>query len=109
MPVAQAQHGVGGGRGLQAIQSRHRAGRWPGLSAEMRTVASLFLARYEEVAGGELLGDHEDLTAHTGCLLLARTDGKSPAAFLDPQSVAVAREAGLALLRTPELGLWQWS
>ena len=49
------------------------------------------------------------MTAHTGCLLLARTDGKSPAAFLDPPSVAVARAAGFALLRTPELGLWQWT
>jgi 5-methylthioribose kinase len=82
--------------------------RWPELAGEMRSIANAFLASYEAVAG-ELLGDHADLTAHTGCLLLARTDGKSPAAFLDPPSVAAARAAGLGLLGSPELGLWQWS
>jgi 5-methylthioribose kinase len=83
--------------------------RWPALEPEMRRVADAFLARYEEVAGRELLGGGEYVTAHTGCLVLARTDGKSPAAFLDPPSVVAARAAGLALLRTPERGLWQWT
>jgi 5-methylthioribose kinase len=82
--------------------------RWPALETELNALADAFLGRYEEVAGGELLGGHADITAHTGCLLLARTDGKSPAAFLDAPSVAVARAAGLALLGTPERGLWQW-
>jgi len=81
--------------------------RWPGLSSDMRSIADAFLARYEEIAGRKLLGSDEFVAAHTGCLLLARTDGKSPAAFLDPPSVEAARAAGLALLHTPELGLWQ--
>jgi hypothetical protein len=83
--------------------------RWPELAPQLRAVADAFLARYEEVAGRDLLGSDEYVTAHTGCLLVARTDGKSPAAFLDPPSVVAARTAGLALLRTPELGLWQWT
>jgi len=49
------------------------------------------------------------VTAHTGCLVLARTDGKSPALFLAPGRREQARAAGLALLRTPERGLWQWT
>ena len=40
--------------------------------------------------------------------MLARTDGKSPAQFLDPPSRERAREAGTTLLRDPEQGLWQW-
>jgi phosphotransferase family enzyme len=83
--------------------------RWPELEGRMRAVADGFLARYEEVAGRELLGDDASLTAHTGCLVLARTDGKSPAAFLDPPSVDAARAVGLAFVRSPELGLWPWT
>jgi 5-methylthioribose kinase len=79
--------------------------RWPELTADMRAVADAFLARYDELADR---GDDAYVTAHTGCLVLARTDGKSPAAFLDPPSVERARVAALALLRTPEEGLWQW-
>ncbi len=83
--------------------------RWPELEKRMRALAEAFVGSYAAVAGKELLGTEPDLTAHTGCLVLARTDGKSPAQFLDPQSRGAARAAGLALLRTPELGLWQWA
>jgi hypothetical protein len=75
----------------------------------MQAVAGSFLREYAATAGRELLGAEPDLTAHTGCLILARTDGKSPAQFLDDRSRRAARAAGLALLRTPELGLWQWA
>jgi fructosamine-3-kinase len=83
--------------------------RWPELTAEMRALADGFLRRYETVAGRELLGTDEYVTAHTGCLVLARTDGKSPAAFLDARSTRDARAAGLAFLRAPERGLWRWT
>jgi aminoglycoside phosphotransferase (APT) family kinase protein len=83
--------------------------RWPELEQTMRALADAFVGAYAAVAGKELLGGDADLTAHTGCLVLARTDGKSPAQFLDPQARRAARVAGLALLRTPELGLWQWT
>jgi hypothetical protein len=45
--------------------------------------------------------------------VLARTDGKSPAQFLNERAREQAREqtrgVGLALLRTPDRGLWQWT
>ena len=82
--------------------------RWPALTTEMRTLADGFAGGYAAAAGERFAGGDADLTAHTGCLMLARTDGKSPAQFLDGQSRERARAAGLALLRTPERGLWQW-
>ena len=80
--------------------------RWPALTTEMRALAAGFARGY---AAAECdVGDDADVTAHTGCLVLARTDGKSPAQFLDESARERARAAGLALLRTPERGLWQW-
>ena len=82
--------------------------RWPTLRTEMRTLADGFLRGHAATAGERFAGDDADVTAHTGCLILARTDGKSPAPFLDGRSREQARGVGLALLRTPEHGLWQW-
>lgn len=83
--------------------------RWPALHRDLRSLADGFRAGYAEAAGGLFAGDDDDVTAHTGCLVLARTDGKSPAQFLDGASRADARAVGLALLRNPEHGLWQWA
>ena len=41
---------------------------------------------YAAAAGEAFAGEGAKVTAHTGCLVLARTDGKSPAQFLDPSS-----------------------
>jgi len=82
--------------------------RWPSLATELRTVAAEFTRAYNAAAGGELAGAAADVAAHTGCFVLARTDGKSPAQFLDANARAQARAVGLALLRTPEEGLRQW-
>lgn len=82
--------------------------QWPELRVELRALAAGFVRGYASAAGERFAGDDADVTAHTGCLVLARTDGKSPAAFLDEQSRKHARAIGLALLRTPESGLWQW-
>ncbi len=81
--------------------------RWPALRDEMRVLAQGFLDGYRSAAGDRFAGDETDVAAHTGCLVLARTDGKSPAQFLEPASRERARAVGLALLREPELGLWQ--
>ena len=86
---------------LSAIQ-------WPALGSEMRTLTDGFLRGYAAAAGEGFAGDDADVTAHTGCLVLARTDGKSPAQFLDARALTQARAVGLALLRTPERGMWQW-
>ncbi len=82
--------------------------RWPALTTEMRVLADEFARGYSNAAGERFAGGDADVTAHTGCLMLARTDGKSPARFLDGRAREQARAAGLALLRTPERGLWQW-
>ncbi|MEO5634941.1 phosphotransferase [Gaiella sp.] len=82
--------------------------RWEPLVPELRSLAGSFLAGYDEAAGAEFAGDRASVTAHTAALILARTDGKSPAQFLDPPSREHAREAGIKLLRRPEEGLWQW-
>lgn len=82
--------------------------RWRALTSELRELADGFLGGYERAAGSGFAGDSASVTAHTAALILARTDGKSPAQFLDPPSRVRAREVGITLLRRPELGLWQW-
>jgi len=82
--------------------------RWPALRAEMRALAEGFLRGHAASAGERFAGDDADVAAHTGCLVLARTDGKSPASFLDGRAREQARDVGLVLLRTPDHGLWQW-
>jgi hypothetical protein len=83
--------------------------RWPALTPELRSLGDEFLAAYEAVAGDGFAGDPPAVTAHTACLILARTDGKSPAQFFDPPSRERAREVGVELLRRPERGLWSWA
>jgi len=82
--------------------------RWEPLAPELRVLAAGFLDGYHEIAGVDFAGDRASVTAHTAALMLARTDGKSPAQFLDPRSRERAREVGIMLLRRPEEGLWQW-
>jgi 5-methylthioribose kinase len=80
--------------------------RWPALTRELRGLADQFLAAYEETAGPGFAGDLAAITGHTACLVLARTDGVSPAAFLDGSSRSRAREVAIRLLTRPEKGLW---
>ncbi len=82
--------------------------RWPRLTPELRVLADGFLDAYHDVVGPGFAGDPASVTGHTACLMLARTDGKSPAQFFDPPSRERARAAGTALLRRPDRGLWQW-
>lgn len=87
---------------LSAIQ-------WPALTRELRMLADGFLTAYEEVTGTASAGDAASIAGHTACLVLARTDGVSPAAFLDVHSRVRARAAGIAMLHDPAGGLWSWS
>lgn len=82
--------------------------RWEPLAPELVALADGFLSGYDEAAGADFAGARTSVTAHTAALMLARTDGKSPAQFLDPPSRERARDAGIMLLRQPEKGLWQW-
>ncbi|HKP19411.1 MAG TPA: hypothetical protein VJT84_13110 [Gaiellaceae bacterium] len=81
--------------------------RWPELTEELRALADGFGAGY--AAAGGLVRDAPSVTAHTACLMLARTDGVSPAAFLDDPARDRARSAATAMLARPEEGLWSWS
>ncbi len=80
--------------------------RWPALADRLELLGRGFLAGYAEVAGEGFAGSEATVAAHTACLVLARTDGTSPAQFLEERSRREARSRGLELLRRPEAGLW---
>lgn len=80
--------------------------RWPPLRTELHELADGFLAAYRAASPFPL--DDAAIAGHTACLVLARTDGKSPAQFLDEPSRAAARDIGDAMLVAPERGLWAW-
>jgi len=82
--------------------------RWPALTGELRRLADGFLAGYEEATGIAFAGDAASIAGHTACLVLARTDGTSPAQFLDGAARERARHVGVAMLERPEDGLWSW-
>jgi 5-methylthioribose kinase len=82
--------------------------RWPGLTTELRDLADSFLMGYAAEAGEGFAGNPTSITGHTACLVLARTEGISPAQFLDDLSRERASEVGIALLERPERGLWSW-
>jgi phosphotransferase family enzyme len=82
--------------------------RWPGLTPGLRELAERFLSAYDDAVGFGFAGDVPSVTGHTACLVLARTDGVSPAAFLDGASRSRARAAAIELLTRPEPGIWSW-
>jgi Phosphotransferase enzyme family len=82
--------------------------RWPELADELRELGDGFVAGYAE-AGRDRVGvDPPSITAHTACLMLARTDGVSPAAFLDDAAREEARTLAVSMLERPDEGLWAW-
>lgn len=80
--------------------------RWEPLAGALRSLEEQFTATYRETAGSGAEPDRDDVVAHTACLILARTDGKSPAQFLDERSRERARAVGRAMLLDPGRGLW---
>lgn len=82
--------------------------RWPALADELRELADGFLAGYAAAGGDRVVSNAPSLAAHTACLMLARTDGVSPAAFLDDAARDRVRTVAVSLLATPEVGLWSW-
>ena len=83
--------------------------RWPALADQLRDLGDGFLAGHAAAAGDDFAGDAASVTAHTACLMLARTDGLSPAAFLDDRSRIRARQVATGLLARPREGLWSWA
>jgi hypothetical protein len=82
--------------------------RWPALVDDLQDLAEGFLVGYTAVQGDSVAQDRAAVTAHTACLMLARTDGVSPAAFLDDEARTRARHVAKGLLERPEEGLWSW-
>lgn len=64
-----------------------------------RTAGEAFWQRYSAGVEPSLLCSAASLTAHVGCLLLARADGRSPATYLLPDERRQVRELGADLLR----------
>jgi 5-methylthioribose kinase len=82
--------------------------QWPAARRDLRHLGDEFLTRYMLAAQGRLPLDGQSVAGHAGCLVLARTDGLSPAAFLTPKSRELAREVAIALLNDPKGELWAW-
>ncbi|MFD7003676.1 phosphotransferase family protein [Streptomyces mirabilis] len=75
-------------------KSLHR----PESSPDYQSAALRFLNRYRTGSDGILPWDEEHVTLQTACLLLARMDGKSPAAYLDERSRHRGREIARSVL-----------
>ncbi|MGI8972755.1 MAG: hypothetical protein ACR2HI_01105 [Gaiella sp.] len=98
-------------RAVAEHRARAQAGaraaiRWPELADDLELLADRFLAAYKASAEKLPAIDEASLSAHTACLILARTDGVSPAQFLDEPSREQARSRGRDLLLDPARGLW---
>ncbi len=72
---------------------------WPDRAGELHVLGEGFLTAYR--AGSPWAIHDEALAGHTACLVLARTDGKSPAQFLDDASRERARSVAIAMLDAP--------
>ncbi|MEU0742352.1 phosphotransferase [Streptomyces sp. NPDC006134] len=78
----------------------------PGRADAARACAEAFWAAYTDRAGP---ADGRRVGGHTGALLLARTDGRSPAEYLTEAGRTTARRLGVSLLEDPPPGpggLW---
>jgi 5-methylthioribose kinase len=72
--------------------------------------AASFWAAYRAGVAGELTPDPAYVVLHTGCLMLARVDGKSPAEYLTESERLLARSLSTRfLLEPPETvqGAWE--
>lgn len=72
----------------------------PRLAASCSEIAAGFTTAYERRAR-LLMPSASTIAAHTGAMVLARTDGRSPAAFLDARAVKRARKLGERLVLDP--------
>jgi hypothetical protein len=73
----------------------------PDLVPQYHACGRRFIAAYQETVDPGLCEPIEQVAAETGCLMLARVDGKSPAEYLIPPQQNVARELGRTLLLDP--------
>ena len=72
----------------------------PELAPACSELVASFTAAYAPARGGHR-PSASSVAAHTGAMLLARTDGRSPATFLGARAVKRARSLGRQLLLDP--------
>jgi tRNA A-37 threonylcarbamoyl transferase component Bud32 len=73
----------------------------PTLAPQYHHCGRLFLSVYQQTVAPSLREPIEQVAAETGCLMLARVDGKSPAEYLTAPQQNAARELGRTLLLDP--------
>lgn len=73
----------------------------PPSAAALASAARAFLAGLAAALSGEVPVDAAQLVRQTGCLLLARVDGKSPADYLTPDERDRTRALARRILATP--------
>lgn len=83
----------------------------PNRAAELADAASAFVGTYQAATGAQptSVGALALLSSHTACLLLARVDGLSPAAYLRASTANTVRSLALEVLADSEpsvSGLW---
>jgi aminoglycoside phosphotransferase (APT) family kinase protein len=87
------------------LKSVHRPAAAPAYAA----AAAAFLAAFQAEVSGAVLSDPAQLVRQTGCLLLARVDGKSPAEYLTDSERRRVRALARRLLtdQPPLLTAWE--
>jgi tRNA A-37 threonylcarbamoyl transferase component Bud32 len=70
-----------------------------GRTSELERTAFAFVDAYDASASQPC--DRQYVLGHTGCLMMARVDGKSPAEYLTERGRATARRIGAALICDP--------
>ena len=73
----------------------------PAASHAFEQCAHAFWSAYITAVPEGFAGETSYILGHTGCLMLARVDGKSPAEYLTEPERLAARELGSALLHEP--------
>ena len=76
----------------------------PQTAADYQRCARAFWSEYRAGVPADLV-DEPYVLGHTGCLMLARVDGKSPAEYLTPAEQGIARSVGEDLLSGTVLDL----
>ena len=80
------------------LKAIHRPAAFDALRS---TRASAFWDSYSTQVSGELAPDPTYVVLHTGCLMLARVDGKSPAEYLTESERLLARSVATRFLLEP--------
>lgn len=73
----------------------------PDVAEDLRLCATSFWEAYADSATGEVASPAARVLGHTGCILMARADGKSPAEYLTSSEREIVRVVGRRLAEEP--------